>query len=248
MIGYVALALRQYIVTGNNLLSLLVHSKIVAGVTGVAIIMRSVASSIGVFSLYGIGTSKAALVVLVFIVLAVGVNRIFIFIQAYQVLSVGQSVEDRIAHICGQVMPSMLLSALTESLWFFVAIFVWDCKREKDARFQKKGKPEVMYHCKLESERVESEGYIFEFMQKYVAPRLMRKWMRMTVLVVFILWFCCSLCIFPFLNPVCMFSTLTYWRCFDFISHSLIIQNVYIFIWRLVNVSLRKILSSVREI
>ncbi|KJH43196.1 hypothetical protein DICVIV_10795 [Dictyocaulus viviparus] len=171
MIGYVAFALGQYIVTGNNLLSLLVHSKIVAGVAGVAIIMCSVASSIGVFSLYGIGTSKAALVVLVFVVLAVGVNRIFIIVQAYQRLevSVGQSVEDRIAHICGQVMPSMLLSTLTESLCFFVgaisdmpavrgfslfaglavifdfifqntiflAIFVWDCKREEVVCFQK---------------------------------------------------------------------------------------------------------------
>ncbi|KAK6032141.1 patched family protein [Ostertagia ostertagi] len=229
MIGYVAFALGQYIVTDNNLLSLLVHSKIIAGVAGVGIILCSAASSIGVFSLYGIGTSKAALVVLVFVVLAVGVNRTFIIVQAYQRLedTTDQSVEDRIARVCGQVMPSMLLSTLTESLCFFVgaisdmpavrgfslfaglavifdfifqntiflAIFVWDCKREEE------GKPELMYHRKLDTERVESEGYIYEVMQKYAAPQLMRKWMRMTVLVVFILWFCCSLCIFPFLNP-----------------------------------------------
>ncbi|VDO38776.1 unnamed protein product, partial [Haemonchus placei] len=249
MIGYVAFALGQYIVTDNNLLSLLVHSKIIAGIAGVGIILCSAASSIGVFSLYGIGTSKAALVVLVFVVLAVGVNRTFIIVQTYQVSYVAdQSVEDRIARVCGQVMPSMLLSTLTESLCFFVgkycivlffieyylflsivlcigaisdmpavrgfslfaglavifdfifqhtiflAIFVWDCKREEE------GKPELMYHRKLDTERVESEGYIYEVMQKYAAPQLMRKWMRMT-LVVFILWFCCSLCIFPFLNP-----------------------------------------------
>ncbi|VDM75303.1 unnamed protein product [Strongylus vulgaris] len=164
MIGYVAFALGQYIVTDNNLLSLLVHSKIIAGVAGVGIIMCSAASSIGVFSLYGIGTSKAALVVLVFVVLAVGVNRIFIIVQAYQRLedTANLSVEDRIA---------------------------------------REGKPELMYHRKLDSERVESEGYIYEVMGKYAAPQLMRKWMRMTVLVIFILWFCCSLCIFPFLNP-----------------------------------------------
>ncbi|XGW35572.1 hypothetical protein V3C99_019077 [Haemonchus contortus] len=229
MIGYVAFALGQYIVTDNNLLSLLVHSKIIAGIAGVGIILCSAASSIGVFSLYGIGTSKAALVVLVFVVLAVGVNRTFIIVQTYQRLEdvADQSVEDRIARVCGQVMPSMLLSTLTESLCFFVgaisdmpavrgfslfaglavifdfifqhtiflAIFVWDCKREEE------GKPELMYHRKLDTERVESEGYIYEVMQKYAAPQLMRKWMRMTVLVVFILWFCCSLCIFPFLNP-----------------------------------------------
>ncbi|RCN39508.1 hypothetical protein ANCCAN_14571, partial [Ancylostoma caninum] len=230
MIGYVAFALGQYIVTDNNLLSLLVHSKIIAGVAGVGIIMCSAASSIGVFSLYGIGTSKAALVVLVFVVLAVGVNRIFIIVQAYQRLedTGGQSVEDRIARVCGQVMPSMLLSTLSESLCFFVgaisdmpavrgfslfaglavifdfvfqntiflAIFVWDCKRE-EACSRWEGKPELMYHRKLDTERVESEGYVYEVMGKYAAPQLMRKWMRMTVLVVFILWFCCSLCIFP---------------------------------------------------
>ncbi|PIO69554.1 hypothetical protein TELCIR_08616 [Teladorsagia circumcincta] len=38
-----------------------------------------------------------------------------------------------------------------------------------------------MYHRKLDTERVESEGYIYEVMQKYAAPQLMRKWMRMTV-------------------------------------------------------------------
>ncbi|KAJ1347594.1 NPC intracellular cholesterol transporter 1 [Parelaphostrongylus tenuis] len=229
MIGYVAFALGQYIVTGNNLLSLLVHSKIVAGLSGVAIIICSVASSIGVFSLYGIGTSKAALVVLVFVVLGVGVNRIFIIVQTYQRLEFtpGQLIEDRIAQVCGQVMPSLLLSTLTESLCFFVGatsdmpavrgfslftglalvfdfvfqntiflpIFIWDCKREE------KGRPEFLYHIVLDSERVESEGFIFEMIQKYAAPRLMRKWMRMAVLVVFVLWFCTSLCIFPYLNP-----------------------------------------------
>uniref|UniRef100_A0A158PCP6 SSD domain-containing protein n=1 Tax=Angiostrongylus cantonensis TaxID=6313 RepID=A0A158PCP6_ANGCA len=206
MIGYVAFALGQYIVTGNNLLTLLVHSKIVAGISGVAIIMCSVASSIGVFSLYGIGTSKAALVVLVFVVLAVGVNRIFIIVQAYQVsyhtyaLTIGMMQ----FFLCAiSDMPAVrgfsLFAGLAVIFDFifqntiFLAIFFWDCKREE------KGKPELLYHCKLDSERVESEGYIFEVMQKYAAPQLMRKWMRMT-LVVFILWFCSSLCIFPFLN------------------------------------------------
>ncbi|EPB75432.1 hypothetical protein ANCCEY_05483 [Ancylostoma ceylanicum] len=48
-------------------------------------------------------------------------------------------------------------------------------------RIAREGKPELMYHRKLDTERVESEGYVYEVMSKYAAPQLMRKWMRMTV-------------------------------------------------------------------
>lgn len=85
MFGYIAFALGQYQVTGNNLCSLLVHSKAMLGVAGVLIVALSVTSSIGVYAFYGIPATMIILEVQPFLVLAVGVDNIFIFVQAYQV-------------------------------------------------------------------------------------------------------------------------------------------------------------------
>lgn len=72
-------------VTGNNLATLLVHSKIMLGVVGVMIVALSVTSSIGLYAFYGIPATTIVLEVQPFLVLAVGVDNIFIFVQAYQV-------------------------------------------------------------------------------------------------------------------------------------------------------------------
>lgn len=72
-------------VTGNNLATLLVHSKIMLGAAGVLIVALSVTSSIGLYAFYGIPATTIVLEVQPFLVLAVGVDNIFIFVQAYQV-------------------------------------------------------------------------------------------------------------------------------------------------------------------
>lgn len=72
-------------VTGNNLCTLLIHSKIMLGVAGVLIVALSVTSSIGLYAFYGIPATMIILEVQPFLVLAVGVDNIFIFVQSYQV-------------------------------------------------------------------------------------------------------------------------------------------------------------------
>jgi Niemann-Pick C1 protein len=69
MFGYVAFALGQYQVTGNNLCSLLVHSKVMLGVAGVLIVALSVTSSIGVYAFYGIPATMIILEVQPFLVI-----------------------------------------------------------------------------------------------------------------------------------------------------------------------------------
>lgn len=56
------------------------------GVAGVMIVALSVTSSIGLYAFYGIPATTIVLEVQPFLVLAVGVDNIFIFVQAYQVL------------------------------------------------------------------------------------------------------------------------------------------------------------------
>lgn len=54
------------------------------GVAGVLIVALSVTSSIGLYAFYGIPATMIILEVQPFLVLAVGVDNIFIFVQAYQ--------------------------------------------------------------------------------------------------------------------------------------------------------------------
>lgn len=55
------------------------------GVAGVLIVALSVTASIGVYAFYGIPATMIVLEVQPFLVLAIGVDNIFIFVQAYQV-------------------------------------------------------------------------------------------------------------------------------------------------------------------
>jgi len=62
-------------------------SKIVVGLCGVLIVLTSVASSIGFFSYCGIAATLIIIEVVPFLVLAVGVDNIFILTQTYQVIA-----------------------------------------------------------------------------------------------------------------------------------------------------------------
>ena len=60
-------------------------SKILLGLAGVVIVILSVLSSIGIYSYAGVPATLIIIEVIPFLVLAVGVDNIFILVQAYQV-------------------------------------------------------------------------------------------------------------------------------------------------------------------
>lgn len=64
-----------------------VDSKISLGIAGILIVLSSVASSLGIFSYFGIPLTLIVIEVIPFLVLAVGVDNIFIIVQTYQVCS-----------------------------------------------------------------------------------------------------------------------------------------------------------------
>lgn len=53
--------------------------------SGVLIVLASVASSLGLFSYFGVPATLIIVEVIPFLVLAVGVDNIFIIVQGYQV-------------------------------------------------------------------------------------------------------------------------------------------------------------------
>ena len=55
-----------------------------------------------------------------FLVLAVGVDNIFILVQSYQRYSLyaEEDIPHKVGHVLGEVAPSMLLTSLSESIAF----------------------------------------------------------------------------------------------------------------------------------
>ncbi len=55
------------------------------GIAGVLIVLLSVVASIGIFGIFGIESTVIIFEILPFLVLAIGVDNMFILVQTYQV-------------------------------------------------------------------------------------------------------------------------------------------------------------------
>lgn len=62
-----------------------VDSKVSLGISGIVIVLSSVSSSLGIFSYVGVPLTLIVIEVIPFLVLAVGVDNIFIIVQTLQV-------------------------------------------------------------------------------------------------------------------------------------------------------------------
>ncbi|XP_019770254.2 NPC intracellular cholesterol transporter 1 isoform X2 [Dendroctonus ponderosae] len=118
MFAYIAVSLGQV----NSCSRLLIDSKITLGLGGVIIVLASVVSSVGLFGFVGTPATLIIIEVIPFLVLAVGVDNIFILVQTHQrdVKKPGETHAQHIGRTLGQVGPSMLLTSVSESSCFFL--------------------------------------------------------------------------------------------------------------------------------
>ncbi|KAL8568619.1 hypothetical protein ACOMHN_032275 [Nucella lapillus] len=118
MFAYIAIFLGHF----RRFSTLLVDSKVTVGVGGVVIVLLSVAASLGFFSYLGQPATLIIIEVVPFLVLAVGVDNIFILVQTFQRdrREAGEKLDDQIGRVMGKAGPSMLLTSLSESLAFFL--------------------------------------------------------------------------------------------------------------------------------
>lgn len=102
--------------------SLMVDMKFSLGIAGVTIVLFSVSSSIGFFSYMSVKATLIIFEVIPFLVLAVGVDNIFILVQNLQRdrRQEDESLEEQVGRIVGKVGPSMLLTSSAESLAFLL--------------------------------------------------------------------------------------------------------------------------------
>ena len=97
-----------------------IDSKFTLGICGILIVLFSVVASLGFWSYIGEPATLIIIEVVPFLVLAVGVDNIFILVQAYQRqnLNANEDVPDKVGRVLGEVAPSMLLTSLSESVAF----------------------------------------------------------------------------------------------------------------------------------
>ncbi|NXH16805.1 NPC1 protein, partial [Bucco capensis] len=124
LISYIVMFLYISIALGHiqSCRRLLVDSKISLGIAGILIVLSSVACSIGIFSYFGVPLTLIVIEVIPFLVLAIGVDNIFIIVQTLQrdERLQGETLDRQIGRVLGDVAPSMLLSSFSETVAFFL--------------------------------------------------------------------------------------------------------------------------------
>lgn len=131
VISYIIMFLYASLALGSTTLSFrailrnpaasFVESKFTLGVVGIIIVLMSISASIGLFSAAGVKVTLIIAEVIPFIVLAVGVDNIFLIVHEFERINVSHAndaVEMRIAKALGRMGPSILLSAITETIAF----------------------------------------------------------------------------------------------------------------------------------
>ncbi|KAM7354023.1 Niemann-Pick type C-1a isoform 3-T3 [Cochliomyia hominivorax] len=223
MFAYIAISLGHVQEVGRAF----IDSKITLGVGGVIIVLASVVSSVGVFGYIGVPATLIIVEVIPFLVLAVGVDNIFILVQTYQRDNrrTDETHEEHIGRIMGRVGPSMLLTSISESCCFFLGglsdmpavkafalyagmallfdfllqITCFVSLLTLDTKRQAENRLDVC--CFIRGKKTDAapitEGLLYKFFKSVYVPFLMKKTVRVVVMIVFYGWLCSSIAIAP---------------------------------------------------
>uniref|UniRef100_A0A8C9Z794 Niemann-Pick disease, type C1 n=1 Tax=Sander lucioperca TaxID=283035 RepID=A0A8C9Z794_SANLU len=203
MFIYISLALGHI----HSCRRLMVDSKISLGIAGILIVLSSVSSSLGIFSYFNIPLTLIVIEVIPFLVLAVGVDNIFIIVQTYQrdERMPQEELHQQIGRILGDVAPSMFLSSFSETVAFFLgalsnmpavrtfslfaglAVFIdfllqiscFVSLLGMDARRQEGNRLDIFCCAKLpEAQETKTDSFLFRFFKKVFAPFILKEWVR----------------------------------------------------------------------
>lgn len=126
MFLYASLALGGKIPTNLNRQTF-VKTRFALGLSGIIIIILSVAASAGIFAYFGLKSTLIIAEVIPFLVLAIGVDNIFLIVHELHTItekSPELAVEHRISQALGKIGPSCFISAGLQVLMFLLAASV----------------------------------------------------------------------------------------------------------------------------
>ncbi|KAH0955249.1 hypothetical protein HN011_012453 [Eciton burchellii] len=223
MFAYIAVSLGQIRSCGR----FLYDSKITLGLGGVLIVLASVICSVGLFGFIGVPATLIIIEVIPFLVLAVGVDNIFILVQTHQREGrrPNESIPEHIGRTLGQVGPSMLLTSVSESCCFFLGglsdmpavkafalyagmallvdfilqITCFVSLLALDTIRHANNRLDVC--CFVRSKRDDGEevvdGILYKIFKVAYVPFLLHKWVRAIVMIGFFGWLCSSIAVIP---------------------------------------------------
>jgi Niemann-Pick C1 protein len=100
-----------------------VHNRFLLGLSGIVVVIFSLVISIGLTLFFDVPLSLISSEVVPFLLLAIGVDNMFILVRAEKEVSDRVTeVEERIALALKEVGPSIFTAALCESLAFFIGM------------------------------------------------------------------------------------------------------------------------------
>lgn len=221
MFAYIAIALGDI----NSCSRLLVDSKISLGLVGVLIVLLSVVASLGIFSFFNVAATLIIVEVIPFLVLAVGVDNIFILVQQFQrdERREGETTVEQVGRLVGEVAPSMMLSSVSMSACFFIgaltetpAVRIFALYAgvallinfflqmtcflalfTLDTLRQENNRLDVCFCIKAskKNKSTENTSLLYKFFKTVYAPFLLSDSVRVVVMVTFIGWLCSSIAV-----------------------------------------------------
>lgn len=124
MLIYVAIALGKV----KSFKTFFVHSKIMLAIGGIFIVVSSVTCSLGTLGYAKLATTMLTIEVIPFLVLAVGVDNLFILVHTYQRIDRKKieslSASDTVADTLAEVGPSILLTAISQVCCFGIGSII----------------------------------------------------------------------------------------------------------------------------
>ncbi|KAL0126706.1 hypothetical protein PUN28_005221 [Cardiocondyla obscurior] len=224
MFLYVALALGKI---RASVVGCFTESRIVLSVGGIIIVIASVACSLGIFGYIGVPTTLLTIEVIPFLVLAVGVDNIFILVQNHQrnPRNIDETIPEHIGRILAAVGPSMLLTSTSECFCFLIGAFssmpavntfamyasvsilinfflqitAFIALLSLDSRRAENNRLDVL--CCVSTENYsnddERKGIVHTIFDRTYTPFLMKTPVRMVVIVVFVAVLTTHIIVFP---------------------------------------------------
>ncbi|KAI5964003.1 NCR1 [Candida theae] len=131
VISYVVMFIYASLALGGKLptksLKSLVKSRFMLGLSGIIIILLSVTSSVGLFSMVGLKSTLIIAEVIPFLVLAIGIDNIFLIVHELHKITEhepGLDLTLRISFAMRNIGPSCFISAILQISMFILATFV----------------------------------------------------------------------------------------------------------------------------
>ncbi|KAG0209992.1 hypothetical protein BGX28_009771 [Mortierella sp. GBA30] len=228
MFLYASLALGRF--QAVSLRRMIIDSKFTLGMSGIFIVLASISTSVGIFSFLGYKITLIIAEVIPFLVLAVGVDNIFILCHEFERRKMNhpeESIEECAGRTLGRMGPSILLSALSETIAFglggmvtmpavsvfamYAAMAVWvdfllqvtafvSCIA-LDAQRAEEDRVDCMPCLQIQApQAIETEGALPAWVRKYYGPLILNGTVKKIVIAAFLGLLTLGLCLMPSLE------------------------------------------------